>query len=191
MSYLQDWKIPSIMTYRISLPVSVIKAAGVIVFILLTALGAFIRMPLPFTPVPITMQTFFVLLSGALLGRKFGCLSQTGYIILGVLGLPIFAGAGSGISCLFGPSGGYLLGFVAASFLLGNFLEANKSFGMILCIFLIAALSIDFLGTLWLMVILKISLIKAIFMGTAPFILGDAIKLISAAVIYDKLKFKF
>ncbi|MCX5726738.1 MAG: biotin transporter BioY, partial [Candidatus Saganbacteria bacterium] len=69
---------------------------GVFGFIILTAAGAFVRIPLPFTPVPLTLQTFFVLLAGAVLGRKLGLLSQAGYVILGMLGLPIFAGAAGG-----------------------------------------------------------------------------------------------
>ena len=61
------------------------KALGVVVFIVLTFLGAYLRVYLPFTPVPVTLQTFFVLLSGAILGKRLGAISQAGYIILGSL----------------------------------------------------------------------------------------------------------
>ena len=73
-------------------------------FIILTALGAYVRIPLPFTPVPITLQTFFVILCGAILGKKLGSLTQTSYVILGTLGLPIFQGYGAGFLHLAGPT---------------------------------------------------------------------------------------
>ena len=100
---------------------------GVGGFILSTALGAYARIYLPFTPVPITLQTFFVLLSGAVLGKKLGGISQAGYVILGGIGLPLFAGMG-GIEYLFGPTGGYLIGFIVASWVIGKMLERRKNF---------------------------------------------------------------
>jgi len=81
-------------------------AIGVCFFLPLTALGAFVRVPLPFTPVPITLQTFFVLLSGAFLGRRSGSLTQLLYLVMGVCGAPIFTGAASGWIYLLGPTGG-------------------------------------------------------------------------------------
>jgi biotin transport system substrate-specific component len=79
------------------------RVIGIAVFIILTSLGAFVRIPLPFSPVPLTLQTFFVLLGGALLGSNLGALSQLSYIFLGVLGLPVFSGAGSGLSYFWAP----------------------------------------------------------------------------------------
>ncbi|MCH7819743.1 MAG: biotin transporter BioY, partial [Candidatus Marinimicrobia bacterium] len=83
-------------------------------FALLTALGALIRIPLPFTPIPITLQTFFVLLAGAMLGSKRGTLSQMVYVFAGAAGIPIFAGMSSGLALLAGPTGGFLAGFLLA-----------------------------------------------------------------------------
>ena len=74
-----------------------IRAILVVSFVIMTALGAYVRIPLPFSPVPITLQTFFVLLCGAVLGRKFGALAQAGYVGLGVLGIPLFQGYGAGL----------------------------------------------------------------------------------------------
>jgi biotin transport system substrate-specific component len=93
-----------------------VAAIGVTFFVLATALSAYVRIPVPGSPVPITLQTFFVLLAGAVLGRKLGAASQIGYVILGAVGLPIFQGAGYGIAYLFGPTGGYLMGFAAAAY---------------------------------------------------------------------------
>ena len=81
-------------------------------FALLIGFSAQIKIQLPFTPVPITLQTFFVILSGAYLGFSKGVFSNILYIFAGLSGLPIFAGFGSGIIHLFGPTGGYIFGFV-------------------------------------------------------------------------------
>ena len=71
------------------------RIIGVAIFVVLTSLGAFVRIPLPFTPVPLTLQTMFVLLSGAFLGSGLAATAQLGYILLGLSGVPIFTGAGS------------------------------------------------------------------------------------------------
>ena len=92
---------------------------GVVFFILATALGAYIRIPVHGSPVPITLQTFFVLLAGAVLGKKLGFYSQAGYLLAGISGLPMFQGTSLGISYLLGPTGGYLIGFMACAFITG------------------------------------------------------------------------
>ena len=90
-------------------------AAGVIGFALLTALGAAVRIPLPFTPVPITLQTLFVLLAGVTLGPRLGAASMAFYLLLGTAGYHVFAGSERcGLQTIFGPTGGYLLGFLLA-----------------------------------------------------------------------------
>lgn len=86
---------------------------------LLTALMARIAIPLPFTPVPITGQTFAVLLVGAALGSRRGALSMALYLLEGAAGLPVFAGGAAGLARVLGPTGGYLIGFIAAAFVTG------------------------------------------------------------------------
>ncbi|MFH1856105.1 MAG: biotin transporter BioY [Candidatus Omnitrophota bacterium] len=184
-------KISALANYPLALNASFLRVMGVFVFIILTALGAFVRIPLPFTPVPFTLQTFFVLFSGAVLGRKYGALSQAGYVVLGMAGIPIFSGANAGVAWIFGPTGGYLLGFVAAAFMTGALLNKRRSFFEIMIIFLAATITIYFFGVSWMMFFLKISLAKAILMGALPFIIGDVLKFGLAAVIYEKLKIKF
>ena len=98
------------------------------VFIALTTLSAFVRIPLPFTPVPLTLQTFFVLLSGALLGRQLGAFAQAAYMFLGLTGQQVFTGTGCGSLYLLGPTGGYIIGFVLAAFFAGSFLDKENSF---------------------------------------------------------------
>lgn len=95
-------------------------------FAALTAAVAWFKIPLPFTPVPITLQTLAVLLSGAMLGSYYGALSMIVYLALGAIGLPVFAGGSSGIGALLGPTGGYLFSYPIAAFAVGKMLEKKK-----------------------------------------------------------------
>src|SRR3989338_5867789 len=95
-------------------------------FAALTGAVAWFKIPLPFTPVPITLQTLMVLLSGAMLGSYYGALSMIIYLILGALGLPVFAGGSSGVGALLGPTGGYLFSYPVAAFFIGKMLEKRK-----------------------------------------------------------------
>src|SRR5688500_4177696 len=96
------------------------RALAVIAFALLTALGAYAAVPLPFTPVPVSLQTLFVTLAGVLLGPTLGAASQITYLVAGAMGAPVFAGAGAGLPHLFGPTGGYLIAFPVAAYLSGQ-----------------------------------------------------------------------
>ncbi|MFH1655753.1 MAG: biotin transporter BioY [Candidatus Omnitrophota bacterium] len=164
------------------------RVLGVFVFTILTALGAFVRIPIPYSPVPITLQTFFVILAGLILGGSLGSASQIFYIVLGVSGLSIFTNAGFGFSYLLGPTGGYLFGFVLVAFLLGNISKKiGSNFGLLLAI-MSASMAILICGATWLMLLFKISPNKAFFLGILPFIPGDIIKSILAYSIYKKIK---
>jgi biotin transport system substrate-specific component len=100
------------------------SVAGVVLFAALTAIGSHIRLPLQ--PVPFTMQVFFVLLSGVVLGSSRGAMSQLTYIAMGLAGAPVFAATPhAGVAVLTGPTGGYLLGFVLASYIAGWLAERN------------------------------------------------------------------
>lgn len=161
---------------------------GVCIFIVLTALGAFVRIPLPFTPVPITLQTFFVLLAGAVLGKRFGPISQTGYLALGLLGLPVFAGAMSGFTRLLGPTGGYLLGFIVAAWAVGKLVGLRKGSNFIWIVFsmLAGSLIIYLLGALQLALVTRCTVKGAFYMGVLPFIPGDALKILGASLVYHR-----
>ncbi len=169
---------------------TVSRVIGLSCFITLTALGAYVRIPLPFTPVPITLQTFFVLLAGAVLGRQWGVASQLGYVLLGVFGLPIFAGASFGLAVFFGPTGGYLLGFILAGWMVGRIISRHKivRFNQILITMLIGSLLIDLLGCIWLGMLLRINLKKVLMLGLWPFLPGDTMKSIVAALVYQKIQ---
>ncbi|MEO0226145.1 MAG: biotin transporter BioY, partial [candidate division WOR-3 bacterium] len=96
--------------------------------------SAYIYIPLPWTPVPITLQTFFVFLSGIIL-RYYGGLSQILYVGLGAIGLPVFAQGFGGISRIFGPTGGYLIGFIIAAIFIGQFYSIRNFFKGLLILF--------------------------------------------------------
>jgi len=161
---------------------------GVFFFILATAFGAYVRIPVKGSPVPITLQTFFVILSGAILGRKLGTFSQLGYFILGALGLPIFQGAGVGFAYLAGPTTGYLIGFICASYAVGRIIELKPSDSKwVLASFAAGSVIIYVLGTIWLIYLYKISIANAVSIGILPFIPGDIAKILFATVIYSRI----
>lgn len=151
---------------------------------LLIAALAQIEILLPFTPVPITGQTFGVLLIGAALGSKRGMAALLLYITEGSIGLPFFAGGGSGFGILTGATAGYLVGFVAAAYVIGLLAERGleRSVRTSILPFLAGTLVIYICGVAWLAVLLG-GLGKAIVAGVLPFLAGDAIKLIAAALV--------
>ncbi|MFA6549210.1 MAG: biotin transporter BioY [Candidatus Margulisiibacteriota bacterium] len=169
---------------------AVVKILGVLSFIALTTAGAYIRIPLPFTPVPVTLQTFFVILAGAMLGKKLGSLSQFGYLVVGLFGLPVFTGGLYGFARLFGPTGGYLIGFILAGYVVGWLLAGtdNAGFAEIVVAMFAGLVTLFLAGTLWLAFVMHISLYSAFAMGVLPFIPGDIIKLFAAATIYQRLQ---
>jgi biotin transport system substrate-specific component len=151
---------------------------------LLIAALAQIEILLPFTPVPITGQTFGVLLIGAALGSKRGVAALLLYITEGALGLPFFAGGGSGFGILTGATAGYLVGFVAAAYVIGLLAERGleRSVRTSIIPFLAGTIVIYICGVAWLAILLG-GLGKAIVAGVLPFLAGDAIKLIAAALV--------
>ncbi len=152
-----------------------------LLFALGTGLGAQLRIPLPFTPVPITLQTFFVLSSGVALGPVWGSLSQLFYLLLGIAGFPYFAGFSAGVKTMLGPTGGYLLGFLIASYIVGLLAQKGKISRTYLAM-LIGEITILFLGTTWLSFVQSLSLSQALVKGVLPFLPGDAVKILAGGV---------
>ncbi len=153
-----------------------------------TAAGAFVIIPFPL--VPITLQTFFTSLAGALLGAPLGALSQLIYLLLGILGLPVFAGGKAGLGVLFGPTGGYLTGFVAAAFVVGKLtrLRENPGLAWIAASMAVGQAVIYLLGIGQLTLVAGLSLVKALSVGFLPFLVGDALKIALAAVLVLRLR---
>ena len=145
-----------------------------------------VRLPLGFTPVPVTGQVLGVLICGAFLGGGYGLLSQAIYVSLGAAGLPWFAGLSGGFGALQAVSGGYLIGFVMAAYFLGACTQRSprlRTFRARLLLMLIAVGIIHFFGVLHLMLVLGIGPVKAFALGSLPFVAGDAVKVLIAATL--------
>lgn len=162
-------------------------------FALLTAMSAYIRIPLGFTPVPVTLQTLFVMTSGIFLGAEYGLSSMLMYITLGCLGLPVFSNGESGINALFGVTGGYLLGFLLFSWISGK-IYYNSSFLklssllQVFILYLISVFTIFIPGVLWLKISMNIDTIGAITLGFIPFIIADLLKIIAGFIFVKYLQ---
>jgi biotin transport system substrate-specific component len=157
---------------------SLLSDAGlVIAFSLFTGLMAHIAIPLPFTPVPITGQTFAVLLCGATLGARLGTASMLAYITEGMLGLPVFAVAPGAASY------GYLAGFVVAAFVVGWLADGGwtKDLPHTVAAMVAGEIAIYVFGLLWLARFVPASSVLGL--GLFPFLIGDAIKLAVAAAV--------
>lgn len=150
--------------------------------VFLVAIFAQIKIPLPFTPVPLTGQTFAVLLVGAVLGSKRGIVSQTLYTLLGGLGLPFFAGGQSGFAYLTGPTFGYVLGFIVATYFIGYLSEhgLERNIRTSFIPFLVGTVIIYLFGAGWLAI--QFGAQKALTLGVLPFLLGDGIKFVLASI---------
>jgi biotin transport system substrate-specific component len=162
-------------------------------FAVLTAVGAFIRIPFPL--VPLTLQTFFVFLSGTILGSRAGALSQILYVGMGLIGLPVFTGGG-GPQYILHPTFGYLLGFIAGAWTIGFISERSRKNSF--TVFMIACLSgtavIYSLGAAGLYINLnyvagKVTTLRQVLeFGVIPFVAGDILKMLGTAVLASRVK---
>ncbi len=150
---------------------------------LFLALMAQLSVRLWFTPVPITLQSFAVLMMGALLGSKRGALSVLTYLAQGAIGLPVFAGFNGGIAALIGPTGGYLIGFVLCTYFVGYALEkgGKRSYFLTLLTLTAGTLLVLATGTLWLSFYVGSG--NALAMGFYPFLIDGVLKIAAAAAL--------
>ncbi|MDX6614484.1 MAG: biotin transport system substrate-specific component [Blastocatellia bacterium] len=163
-------------------PLDSVRSVGIVVaFSLLTALSA--QVVIPMWPVPMTGQTFVVLLTGALLGSRLGAAAMIVYLIEGASGLPFFQQGNGGLAYLLGPTGGYLVAFPAAAFVTGAFAEHgwDKRFLTAAAAMFIGSILILLSGWAWLSVLRNPSF--AFQAGVAPFIVGDIVKIALAAAV--------
>ncbi len=176
--------------YELSLSNKLALALGIA---FLTGLAAQIRIPVPWSPVPVTGQTLAVLLAGVVLGRWWGGVSLSLYVGLGAAGLPWFGGWSGGLGYLAGPTGGYIIGFILAAMFLGYFTDKyirSRSFLAMLGLMLFANFALIHIPGLiqlhlWLSLVKgeAVALSQLLMMGTIPFIAGDITKAIAAAAI--------
>ena len=168
-----------------------VRIAAVLFVTALTAAAAQVSIPLPFTPVPFTLQPMIVLLGGAALGARLGMTSQVLYLLLGAAGLPVFAASPvlpQGLLRLLGPTGGYLLAYPLAAFIAGTLAERGFDRRYVTSVIAMAAgLAVVFAsGVLWLAWFARpaaLGLGPALSAGLYPFVLADLLKICAAAAV--------
>lgn len=186
-------------------------------FAALTAICAYINIPLGFTPIPMNLAMLAVFLSGGILGKKYGTVSIIVYVLMGAAGLPVFAGFQSGLAVIVGPTGGFLAGYIATAFIVGFSLDiyekrhtmsqnphrsggtshalcqtphASKRRKLALCItsMFLGLIVCYALGTLWFMLLTGTGLYASLAACVLPFIPGDIIKIIAASLLTIRLR---
>lgn len=165
-------------------PIDWTRSVGlVVVFSLFIAAAA--QFAIHIGPIPITGQTFAVLLTGALLGSRLGTAAVIAYLIEGAMGLPFFAGGGAGIVRFFGPTGGYLVAFPAAAYVTGAFAEHgwDKKYSTAVQAMAVGSAIILFAGWIWFSVITTTPFDVAFGITVKPFLLGDVIKIALGAAV--------
>jgi len=144
---------------------------------------------IPIGPVPISMGTFAVLLAGGILGAKYGALSQIVYVTLGICGVPVFAGFRSGLAVLAGPTGGFLVGYIIAAFVVGFLIRRfpGRYYKTIL-LMAVGPLCYFLPGFLWFMAMTGNGAWASLTIAVLPFLPGDAAKVILAALLTQRLR---
>ncbi|MHC1722709.1 MAG: biotin transporter BioY [Aminipila sp.] len=161
------------------------------IFAAITGVTAGIIIPLPFTPIPMTLATLAVMLAGGLLGSKYGSLSMIVYVLLGAFGAPVYHGYTGGFDKLIGPTGGYLIGYILTAFITGIIIEMiNKKNNLYINV---VAMSLGLsscyiLGTLWFMFSTSTPLWAALVSCVFPFLIGDVLKIVIGAMLVTKLR---
>ena len=142
--------------------------------------------PVAGSPVPITGQTFGVLLVGGALGLRRGAVAVALYVLLGVVGLPFFAEGKGGLTIIWGATGGYLIGFILAGAVVGRLAELgwDRKIGGALGAMVVGSAMIYAVGLPWLKVVTGMTVEETIAAGLTPFLIGDTIKIILAAVLF-------
>ena len=168
-----------------------IKTKQMVLIALMTAVTCVLgplSIPLPFSPVPISLTNFAIFLAIFVLGMKNGTISFIIYLLLGAVGVPVFSSFRGGLQVLAGPTGGYLIGFIFLALIMGFALDhfdrkllptiIGMIIGMVVC---------SAFGTVWLAKLLSLSFKEGLMMGVIPYLPGDAAKIIIAAIVGPKL----
>lgn len=143
-----------------------------------------IAVPLPFTPVPISLTNFAIYIACGIVGTKKGTMSTIVFLLLGAVGLPVFAGFSGGVSKLAGPTGGYLIGFIFCAVITGLFADMFENKIYMYPVGMVIGTAITYLfGTVWLSMQLHLSFTQGLMMGVIPYLPGDTIKIILATLI--------
>ena len=160
-----------------------LKSFAAALFAFLTFLTAEVRIPLPFTPIPMTLQTFIAPLAGGLLGSLWGAGSMLLYMGLGIAGLNVFAAASGGLDFFVAPSAGYVIGFVFSAFILGYIQSRTTRNSYMLAGLILSHLVIFVCGVAGLMLNVQMTAGEAFAKGVAPFLIGDVFKISASFVV--------
>jgi len=157
-------------------------------FATLTAVSGYISIPLPFSTVPVTAQTLAVMLAGGLLPAGHAAISILVFLLMGAVGLPVFSGGTAGLGIIVGKTGGYLFGFLAGTVVISALKGKKPAFPRLLAANAIGGILVVYtFGVLWLNYVTGIGISKAVIFGALPFIPGDIVKIIVAALITLRL----
>jgi biotin transport system substrate-specific component len=163
------------------------RLVGIAGFVLATTLGAYVAVPLPWTPVPMTLQPLFVILAGALLGPWAGASAMAAYVALGAMGAPVFSMGRAGLPWLMGPTGGYLIAYPAAAFVAGAVLRGGSR-GASGTVRALAGLTLG-LAVIYLGGVSQLAMLtgqgagELLALGVMPFLAGDLVKVLIALVV--------
>ena len=168
-----------------------IRTKQMVLIALMTAVTCVLgplSIPLPFSPVPISLTNFAIFLAIFVLGMKNGTISFIIYLLLGAVGVPVFSSFRGGLQVLAGPTGGYLIGFIFLALIMGFALDhfGRKLVPTIIGMIIGMAVCYAF-GTVWLAKLLSLSFKEGLMMGVIPYLPGDAAKIIIAAIVGPKL----
>ena len=148
-----------------------------------------ISLPIPISPVPISLGTFAVFLTVYILGMKLGTVSVCIYILLGLVGVPVFSGFSGGIGKVLGPTGGYIIGYLFMALIIGFFVDKWKTNFVLIAIGMVLGTAVCYLfGTVWLAKQAGMSFSAALPAGVIPFIPADIVKMILAVLIGHQVK---
>jgi biotin transport system substrate-specific component len=166
------------------------KAYRLCVCALFTALTAVLsQVAIPIGPVPINLASFSVFCAGAVLGPKLGALSQAAYVLLGIVGVPVFSLFRGGPGMLLGPTGGYIAGYVLAAWLIGLLAERRENKALQLALAMLPGFAAYMLtGAIWYLISTNSGLWDALLVCVLPFLLGDFVKIILAALLSRRLR---
>lgn len=157
--------------------------------IALISISSYISFPIPFTPIMITAQTIAINLAALILTPRGSAFSVISFILLGIIGLPIFSGGASGIGVIVSPSGGYLLGFIVSVYVISFLKKKSNDLKTFLFLTIVIGMPIIYLfGSVGIMVYTNKNFIETIKIAILPFLLGDIIKCVIASIIASKLK---
>lgn len=153
-------------------------------------IGIMSQIVIPIQPVPLNMAIFAVLLAGGMLGRKFGTLSVVVYILLGIVGAPVFSGFRGGLGVIAGPTGGYVAGYIIIAFITGMGYEKTRKIKYNTLFMIFSVLLCYAVGTVWFCYVTGNNILSALALCVVPFVPGDIIKVILATIVVKKYKIK-